>query len=365
MPSFSKILGLRSRKKDASLLSPDDAVIGRSRASSVARSDVSSVASVASEQSSVNDVDITTIAASASVSEAPAPKSSLWEQAYEKLKADRPSLMTDYEKLLSKHLSEDLEMTDNGEASVDQQKMRHISQQGLDRLSNSRLKYTIAGAEFVVVDQVAQVSKALIKFKDYISEAMKASPQASMAWAGVCVVLPLFTNPNTAEEANKAGFTYVASRMSFFSGLEPLLWPQRLQLRQDLRAGLEASLVNLYKATIAFHVESALRFYRNWFSRTAKDMIQFEDWEALFKAVKEAECIVRADFGAIEDAAVVAGITELNNAAEKSLEGLQEQISIATQQLEATKEHVLVSKEQLEISKRQLDAMAQLTSSLR
>lgn len=374
MPSLGKFLGLKPRKKGANQLSPDDAASARSRASSVASSGISSVRSITSEQNSINDAEIAeapletaenTSQAIASECQPPAPKSSLWEQAYEKLQLESPSLIIEYEKLLSKHLSLDLEMSDNGEISVNQQQMLLIATQGLDRLSSSRLQYTIAGTKFVVVEQVAEVSKALVKFKDYIGEAMKASPQASMAWAGVCVVLPLFTNPSTAEAANKEGFTHVTSRMSLFSGLEPLLWPQRIKLRQDLRAELEGGLVNLYKATIAFHVESALRFYRNWFSRTARDMAKFEDWEALLKAVKDAESIVRVDFGAINDAAMVTGITELNSLAEKLLQGLQTQISIATQQLEATKEHVSVAKEQLEISKRQLEAMTQLTSSLR
>lgn len=167
-----------------------------------------------------------------------APPTSLWERAYENLQKDEASLIKDYEDLLAKHLSLDLSLASSSETSVNQQKMQQITEKGLQHLTESRLKYTIAGTEFVVMDQVSQVSEALVKFKDYVSEAIKASPQASMAWAGVCVVLPLFTNPSTVEAANKEGFSYVVSRMGFFSGLEPLLWPQRLQLRQGLRPSL-------------------------------------------------------------------------------------------------------------------------------
>lgn len=87
--------------------------------------------------------------------------------------------------------------------------------------------------------------------KDLIDEAVKASPEASMAWAGVCIILPLLTNPSTADEANRDGFTYVTTRMHYYVALEPLL----LQLSQDwtsatvpknVMAEFEKHIIDLY-----------------------------------------------------------------------------------------------------------------------
>lgn len=131
-----------------------------------------------------------------------------------------------------------------------------------------------------------------------------------------------------------------------------------------LAAELETSLVKLYTALIKFHVESAIRFYRNWFLRAIRDMAKFEPWEALLKSVKDAEATVDSYFQKISDASVRAGIEELGGIASKLYDGLQNQTTIATQHLETVKEQVAVSKDQLDVSKRQLDAITQLASSL-
>lgn len=381
MPSLKKFLRRKPKKQSSNLLSPDDAASGRSRTSSVAGSDAPSDISSqlaenrqdgiesrnaeASQPTGTLSTEPEAPAVAPSVTQQVAVATSLWERAYENLREENPSLIKAYEALLAKHLLSDLSLTSASGTSVDQEKMQQITKHGLESLNESRLKYTIAGMEFVVLDQVAQVSEALIKFKEYVADAIKASPEASMAWAGVCVILPLFTNPSTVEAANKEGFSYVASRMGFYSGLEPLLWPQRVKLRQDLLTELETSLVKLYTALITFHIESALRFYRNWFGRTIQDMVKFQPWESMLKSVKDAEAVVGTYFDKVNDVTVRKGIEELGDTAARLLKGLHNQTEVATQQLELSKEQVAVSKDQLQVLKQQLDALAQLASSPR
>lgn len=43
----------------------------------------------------------------------------------------------------------------------------------------------------VVREQVDRVAKVLIVTKDFISSAVSAEPHAALAWAGVCVLLPV------------------------------------------------------------------------------------------------------------------------------------------------------------------------------
>ena len=97
---------------------------------------------------------------------------------------------------------------------------------GLQRIDEKKIKYTIAGHEFNLQDQIAQAAGLVQGVKDFVSEAVKVSPEASLAWAGVCVILPLLTNPSAAEQANSDGFTYVTCRMRYYVALEPLLWPK-------------------------------------------------------------------------------------------------------------------------------------------
>jgi hypothetical protein len=91
-------------------------------------------------------------------------------------------------------------------------------------MDEKKIKYHVAGYEFVLEDQIAQAAKLVQWWKALIDEAVKASPEASMAWCGICLILPLFTQSSTTEQANRAGFTYVTARMRYYVALEPLLF---------------------------------------------------------------------------------------------------------------------------------------------
>lgn len=288
-----------------------------------------------------------------------APRHSLWERAYEELQEENSPLIDEYEGLLSKHLTQ--EAGAGAEPSVasgnSQQRMKQITEQGLKHLSEARLKYTIAGKEHVVIDQVSKATKVVLAFKEFIADAIKASPEASMAWAGVSIILPLITNPSEVEAVSKSHFQYVASRMKFYSGIEALLWPQNLDLSQDVRTELEECLVKLYTATIKFHVESALRFYRHWLKRTLRDLIKYDDWNALLKAVTDAEDIVKTSFRYTHDAAVRAGFLELGNAAKEAL-------SIASLHLQASTENMGISTKQLGVANQMNQKLADIDKNL-
>ena len=63
--------------------------------------------------------------------------------------------------------------------------------------------FTIDGHEFVLKDQISSAAKLALWAKDLIGEATKASPETSIAWTGVCLTLPLLTEPTTAQQATK------------------------------------------------------------------------------------------------------------------------------------------------------------------
>jgi len=117
-------------------------------------------------------------------------------------------------------------------------------------MEEKKIKYTIAGHEFVLQDQIAQTAGLVQGMKDFVGTAVAASPLASLAWAGVCVILPILTNPSAVEQANSDGFTYVTSRMRFYVALEPLLLPkdqdQNVTIPKDLKAQFESNIIELY-----------------------------------------------------------------------------------------------------------------------
>ena len=203
-------------------------------------------------------------------------------------------------------------------------------------------KFHVFGREFVVKDQVAQAVILIQGLKSIIDEAVKASPEASLAWTGVCVILPLLTNPSIAEQASSDGFTYVTSRMSFYIALEPLLLPKdmdgNITVPDDLRVQFEANLVDLYSYILEFQFKCVLRFYSTWRHKISADILQPRRWETMLGKIKERERRVTKDTRGINDAKSIEELELGNNLAQRSLETMDQLLFVEHQQLQVTKD---------------------------
>jgi hypothetical protein len=61
----------------------------------------------------------------------------------------------------------------------------------LEIIKNVRLKISVGGKKVVVKDQPSKVVQAILSAKDFIGTAVSPNPHASLAWAGVLVILPV------------------------------------------------------------------------------------------------------------------------------------------------------------------------------
>lgn len=59
------------------------------------------------------------------------------------------------------------------------------------------------GCELRPREQIAQAVDLVSQLRSFVDQAVKVSPEASLVWAGVCIILPLLSNPSTAEQANR------------------------------------------------------------------------------------------------------------------------------------------------------------------
>lgn len=319
---------------------------------------------------------------------------SLWDRAYEALRIKDFELVEKYEKLLSRELqdtgashirayvtaadprvatgsqsnepsskpdqaSKNLDETEN-QINQDLQARRvqldKIAKDGLQRMDEGKTKYHIAGQEYVVQDQIAQTAALVLWAKVWIGKAIKVSPEASMAFAGVCMILPVLTRPIAADEANLDGFTYVTTRMRYYIALEPLLQPRNrdhssASITPDLISGFEFHIVDLYQHILEFQIRSVLRFYRRRFGNFGRDLIQHEDWVKLRTKIETLETIVRNDSQQINTSSSRQELENLNQNAGKSLETMHDILSVAGKQLHVAEQSLQVQKE---IAKRML-----------
>ncbi|KAH8897857.1 hypothetical protein GQ53DRAFT_625795, partial [Thozetella sp. PMI_491] len=236
---------------------------------------------------------------------------SLWDRAYDALGKDKPKVVEEYERLLSNEIQQEESLSNDpltaqsrpsGDGPYSVRKPRRaqldlITERGLSRIEETRTKYTIAGHEFVLKDQIAQAAGLVLWAKGWIGEALIASPEASIAWAGVCIILPLLTNPKTADDANRSGFTYVTTRMRYYSALEPLLLRlgRNSGVPNSLVVEAEAHIVDLYQHILEFQMLSVLRFYRGSLRNFSRDALSLDDWGRKTQEIQRLESAVRQD----------------------------------------------------------------------
>lgn len=276
--------------------------------------------------------------------------------------------MVEYEKLLSRELERTsmyqlrgLVTTANPDSSLDsnttnsgpldktdnridenpekrQAQLDTIIKSGLHRIEERKTTYTIAGHEFVLQNQIAQAAGLVLQMKDFVGGAVAVSPPASLAWAGVCLILPILTNPYAAEEANTDGFTYVTSHIRFYVALEPLLFPKDANIPKEAKETFQSDITKLYQQILEFQFKSVLRFYRRWLAKIIVDTARGENWEGMLTEIKKTKKVMDEHYNLMNTSASRIALEKLNKDAEESLKSMRSLLSVAERQLEVTTE---------------------------
>ncbi|GFG00987.1 hypothetical protein IFM61392_01594 [Aspergillus lentulus] len=296
---------------------------------------------------------------------------SLWDQAYTALAAENKRLVDDYEKILSRELptAEPAPKAKENSSSVDedsldetgnsiekntqdrQMQLQTIIKSGLQRVEEKKIAYTIAGHEMVLEEQIAQAANLVQWAKGLIDEAVKASPEASLIWAGVSLILPLLTQPSAAEAARRDGFTHVTARMRFYVALEPLILPRdagsnsHKTLSEESKKEFEARIVDLYQHILEFQLQSVLHFYRSRRRNFGRAIIGKDQWKQMLEQIQKLETIIHLDFKKINDSRVRQELESISKSANQSLECLQDLVAVAGKQLETQNEILQVNKQ--------------------
>lgn len=116
-----------------------------------------------------------------------------WDRAYDELKRSEPQLLEAYERILSQKLKEDSLTPEDSkvENSIEQANTTTRCSQ-MKQLVQAALKKT--EREATIKQAGSEVLHSALAMKDIVSLAVRAAPQAALAWAGVCVALQV-VNP--------------------------------------------------------------------------------------------------------------------------------------------------------------------------
>ena len=321
---------------------------------------------------------------------------SLWDEAYEGLGKEKPKLVAKYEMLLAREAAAAGEyygkarpirhrerrktetnivqpadststlkegslarpisphnMSLSRDGQTRRAKLNMIIQRGLQRVEEKTTKYTIAGHEFVLEDQIANAAEFVIWAKGLVDSAVEASPAASIAWSGICLVLPLLTNPKTSEEANRDGFTYVTTRMRYYAALEHLLLKlgNNPGVNSNLMAEANSHILNLYQQILDLQIESILRFYQSRLRVYVTGVFQTRNWKQMRQEIIDLEAIVNGELGQINQFTSREELEYLNKTCKEAHNTMQNLLSISQQQLSVQTDNRDISRQLLQLQK--------------
>lgn len=132
------------------------------------------------------------------MSDAPAasyPTNELWNKAYETVaQGDLQKYVKRYEKILLQ--SQGAGTSDLSTINRENQMYAVLEEQAAT-LKKARWGLVISGQKFGVADVVDKIVSGILYAKDFIGKAITAAgePHAALAWAGVCLLLPVCLYP--------------------------------------------------------------------------------------------------------------------------------------------------------------------------
>ncbi|RYP82721.1 hypothetical protein DL770_005533 [Monosporascus sp. CRB-9-2] len=212
----------------------------------------------------------------------------LWNRAYDDLKKEESRLVDTYEKLLSRELEGDPSSTDlTSQKNEIEQNNPDMRRDQMSRLVTAGLKKIEREAK--IKENIEEGMQPVSSAKGMIDAVVKAYPEASLAWAGVCCALQT--------RANREGIAYVVSRMEWYWQLSRLLLNENRDDGESagLRDELEKHVIDLYKTLLSYQMKSVYSYYRSRHVVFWRDVIKLDDWDGSLETIKSTEDTIRQD----------------------------------------------------------------------
>ncbi|KPM43943.1 Vegetative incompatibility protein HET-E-1 [Neonectria ditissima] len=216
----------------------------------------------------------------------------IWNEAYDELKLDEPSVIEAYEKILSAQLAERANpglLADGNiigqDAGARQAQMKELVDIGLHKTEKaSKTK-----------EKINEGMQSIKNIHNLISTAVKAEPIAAVAWVGVTTFMEVIANPVSEPGLNREGIQYVLDQTEWYWSLaERLLYPNKMdESMARLQSLLKVHVVKLYKALLLYQIQSVCMYHKHWAAVIMKDVVKLHDWQGKFDGIKTQESSLR------------------------------------------------------------------------
>jgi ankyrin repeat domain-containing protein 50 len=121
------------------------------------------------------------------------PIGELWNQAYDDLRAEEETLVRNYEATLSGNLNAIIGSTVvlSGWKIEREEQMNIVLKSMVEEVNKNTWKLKFGGKEILDKNPLESVIVVIGWANEYISDAVGSNPDASIAWAGVVLLLPV------------------------------------------------------------------------------------------------------------------------------------------------------------------------------
>ncbi|KAF4632130.1 hypothetical protein G7Y89_g5992 [Cudoniella acicularis] len=215
-------------------------------------------------------------------------KHDLWDRAFDALRARDEELVVAYEQYLPREISRRTLVQLTG-AQREQQLQVYISTKlALEEKSG---KWRGRGDKAIHI---------ILFGKAFIDDVVSTDPHASLAWTGVCLLLPLLLNPGAEKEAMLTGLETIAKTITRYLAIErtyrstetrPAL-KNSVQPDNSLAELFEGTIVNLYSKILEYQARCVCNISQPKALQVVKGMFKIGNQDSLLEEIKsyDAEC---------------------------------------------------------------------------
>ena len=118
----------------------------------------------------------------------------LWDEAYEGLRSTDSKLVERYEEMIMRENEENANLAPIGSLAR-QEQLSAVVTRRLDSIEKDQKSFTVAGKRVVLQERFNKFVRIVMFARSFVSPAVSAEPHAALAWAGICVLLPVSIEP--------------------------------------------------------------------------------------------------------------------------------------------------------------------------
>ncbi|KUJ08499.1 uncharacterized protein LY89DRAFT_741860 [Mollisia scopiformis] len=229
------------------------------------------------------------------------PIAEVWNQAYEALRAQEERLIKEYERILSVELSTVFGLiadmsSPHSVKSTRKDQMERILSKKIAEMKNNEFKLKFNGMDIAVRDLAKPVLDIVNSANNYITNAASANPYASIAWAGVGLILPLFLNPSEQTTSMANGLRTI-SDLIVQSSMREALYAHRYESERNTTDHMFESIHSLYRNALQEQYRLILKFQATYVcycsrSKGAKlvsDLVKWDKWDSSLQDIQQQD----------------------------------------------------------------------------